>query len=145
MRKKLQIIFSQTMMISTAILFGVGVQMLIYHLAYGTEDLHWPWYLPLTFVFSGFLCALPTMALLYDDEISAKQLGIREAIHFVLVGVLVSLCGYLFQWYETVAEYIPILIMYVVIYFFVWIATIWLMKRDEKMINAALEEIRDEE
>ena len=42
-------------------------------------------------------------------------------------------------------EYISVMVMYVIIYGFVWIATGWLVKRDEIRINEAIREIQDEE
>ena len=47
--------------------------------------------------------------------------------------------------YTGIKEYIPIMVMYVIIYGFVWIATGWLVKRDEIRINEAIREIQDEE
>ena len=142
---KIKILFNQTLMISTAILFGVGIQMLIRHFLKNDDMLTWPWYVPLSIVLTGFLCSLPTMVLIYDTEISRKRMLVRIAIHFVLVGSIVSLCGFLFKWYETLDEYLPILIMYIVIYLFVWAATGWLTKSDEKKINAAIKDIQDRE
>ena len=142
---KIKILFNQTLMISTAILFGVGIQMLICHFFENDDILTWPWYVPLSIVLTGFLCSLPTMVLIYDTEVPGKRMLVRIAIHFVLVGSVVSLCGFLFKWYETLDEYLPILIMYIVIYLFVWAATGWLTKSDEKKINAAIKDIQDRE
>ena len=64
---KCRLIFTQTMMISTGILFGVGVQALIGWLTAGTWDLAWPWYTPLSVIFTGFLCALGTLLLQEKD------------------------------------------------------------------------------
>jgi hypothetical protein len=35
--------------------------------------------------------------------------------------------------------------MYIIIYAFVWIATIWMLRADADKINDAISEIRDEE
>ena len=142
---KIKVLFNQTLMISTAILFGVGIQMLICHFTSEDDVLTWPWYVPLSIVFTGFLCSLPTMALIYDTEVSRKGMLVRIGIHFILVGGIVSLCGFLFKWYETLGEYLPILVMYILIYIFVWAATGWLTKADEKKINEAIKDIQDRE
>ena len=142
---KLKILFNQTLMISTAILFGVGVQTLLRFLLRGETEFTWPWYTPLTIVLTGFFCALPTMILLDVDTDSKKKAVIKNLIHFVLVGGVVSLCGYLFGWYDNFYDYLPILIMYVLIYMFVWISTLWLLKADEKKINEAIKRFTDEE
>ena len=142
---RLKIVFNQTLMVSTAVLFGVGVQTFIQFVFVGKADFTWPWYTPLSIVLTGFLCALPTTLLLNRDDDSKKKLLLLNLIHFLLVGALVSLCGYLFGWYEDFSDYLPIMIMYILIYFFVWFSTLWLMKADEKKINAAIEQFRDEE
>ena len=142
---KLKILFNQTLMISTAVLFGVGVQTFFGYIIQGKADFTWPWYTPLSIVLTGFLCALPTTLLLDSDEGSKKRSILRTLIHFILVVSVVSLCGYLFGWYDCLSDYIPILVMCILIYFFVWISTLWLMKADEKKINEAIEQLRDEE
>jgi hypothetical protein len=142
---KLKILFNQTLMISTAILFGVGVQTFFQYILRGKADFTWPWYTPLSIVLTGLLCALPTTLLLGAEDGGVKRTLIRNLLHFILVGGVVSLCGYLFSWYDNLADYIPILVMYILIYFFVWVSTLWLMKADEKKINAAIEQFRDEE
>lgn len=142
---KLKILFNQTLMISTAILFGVGVQTFFGFILQGKAGFTWPWYTPLSIVLTGFLCALPTTLLLDSDDGSKKRSILRTLIHFVLVGGVVSLCGWLFGWYDSLSDYLPILVMYILIYFFVWISTLWLMKADEKKINEAIEQLRDED
>lgn len=143
--KKLKLIFNQTLMISTAILFGIGIQSLLLHFTQGTEVLRWQWYIPLSIVLTGFVCSLPTRFFLSIDHLSKGMLYLRIAIHFVSIGGIVSLCGYLFRWYESLQAYLPILAMYVVIYCFVWIATAWMVKLDEKKINDAIKDLQDEE
>jgi hypothetical protein len=142
---KLKILFNQTLMISTAVLFGVGVQTFLRFVLWGQAGFTWPWYTPLSIVLTGFLCALPTTLILDTEGVSGKKALLRNLVHFILVGGVVSLCGYLFGWYESPADYIPILIMYILIYFFVWFSTLWLLKADEKKINEAIEQLRDEE
>ena len=142
---KIKILFNQTLMISTAILFGIGVQSLLQYMLRGQGDFTWPWYLPLSIVFTGFLCALPTMLILDIDSESKKKVIVRNVIHFILVGGVVSFCGYLFKWYDNLEDYLPILVMYVLIYLFVWGATLWLVKTDEKKINEAIKQFRDED
>ena len=56
-----------------------------------------------------------------------------------------SLSGHFCGWYSNLSEYLIIVIMYIIIYAFVWIATVWMLKVDEKKINDAISEIRDEE
>ena len=46
---------------------------------------------------------------------------------------------------DALPGYLLILIMYILIYAFVWISTVWMLRTDEKKINEAINEIRDEE
>lgn len=142
---KMKILFSQTMIISTASLFAVGVEMFIEHFVNGKENMQWPWYIPLTFVLMGFLCALPTLLILDMDELSSRAIMIRKLIHFVCVGAILSACGFIFQWFTLVEGYIVLMVMYVLIYFFVWASTGWIAKSDEKKINEAIKGIQDKE
>ncbi|MBO4846452.1 MAG: DUF3021 family protein [Lachnospiraceae bacterium] len=142
---KAKMIFNQTLMISTGILFGVGVQTALQFLANGNTSFQWQWYIPLSIIFAGFLCSLATLFLTYDDVSGRSEGYLRVCLHFIAVFAIVSLCGYLFGWYTALDEYIPIVIMYVIIYAFVWISSNWMLKSDEKKINKAIDEIRDEE
>lgn len=143
--QKLKIIVSQSLMISTGILFGIGVQAMVLHFVTGYTDMTWPWYIPLSIVLTGILCALPTVFLLSMDGLSKAKTWIRIGLHFVSVGLVVTLCGRLFRWYDSFLEYLPILVMYVLIYIFVWVCSGWMAKEDARKINDAIESIRDEE
>ena len=143
--RKWKIIFTQTLMISTGILFGVGVQALISHLAFGVGKLSWPWYIPLSIILTGFLCALGTLLLLEEEGRDLNCSKLRILLHFIFLFLVVAGCGYLFGWYETPAELAVIGGMYVLIYVFVWFGSLWVNKADEKKINEAISEIRDEE
>ena len=143
--KKCKVVFSQTLMISTGILFGVGVQALISHLSGGNRMLSWPWYIPLSIILTGFLCALGSLLLLTDEGKNVNRSKLRILLHFILLFLVVAGCGYLFGWYETPGELAVIGGMYVLIYGFVWTGSLWMMKTDEKKINEAISEIRDEE
>ena len=132
-------------MISTAVLFGLGIQALVEAILYGDLEIIWDWYTPFSIIFTGFLCALPSVIFLDEDGLSQKGFGVKLVIHFMALLGVVSLCGKLFGWYSTLRAYLWIAGMYVIIYFFVWIATFWLAKNDENKINKALDDIRDEE
>ncbi|MCR4849850.1 MAG: DUF3021 domain-containing protein [Lachnospiraceae bacterium] len=141
---KAKIIFNQTMMISTAVLFGMGIRTAILFLVAGQYMIEWQWYIPLSVVLVGFLCALASLVL-YDETDNESHQRLRVVIHFILVLGIVSLFGYLFDWYSDLTGYLIIAIMYVIIYTFVWISTLWMLKVDEKKINDAIDRIRDEE
>lgn len=143
--KKVKILFNQALIISTAILFIIGVESAICHFFIEGYEMNWSWYIPLSIVFSGFLCAVPTWFLLGIDDLSKTAIWVRIVVHFVLVGGIVSLCGFLFKWYSGVMELLPILGMYTLIYAFVWAASGWLAKTDEKKINDAIKDFQDME
>lgn len=132
-------------MISTAILFGIGVQTMVLRFKTDYYMMSWPWYIPLSIIFTGFVCSIPTTVLLSLDTLSRGRMWLRIIIHFVFVGAAVSLCGYLFKWFSNFMEYLPILVMYVLIYVFVWSASAWMAKEDEKKINEAIKDFQDED
>ena len=142
---KIKLIFNQTLMISTAILFGLGIQAAIYAFLHGDPQIVWDWYTPFTIIFTGFLCSIPSVVFLEDGVMEKSSFSLKVLIHFFAILGVVSLCGRLFGWYSTWKAYISIFIMYVVIYFFVWVATYWLTKNDENKINKALKDLQDEE
>ncbi|MCR5399717.1 MAG: DUF3021 domain-containing protein [Lachnospiraceae bacterium] len=142
---KAKIIFNQTMMISSAILFGMGIRTGVLYLVRGEYLIRWEWYIPLSIILSGLLCALASLVLYSDKDDDRQGEAIRIGLHFILVLGIVSLCGYLFGWYGDLFGYLIVLVMYVIIYAFVWASTVWMLKSDEKKINKAIDEIRDDE
>lgn len=141
-----KLIFNQTLMISTAILFGLGVEEFIEFWVNGDEWMNWQWFIPLSVIFTGFLCALASLVLV-DEDSSLKRINmkLRIFIHFLALFVVVIGCGYIFNWYNTIKQLVPIMIIYVLTYVFVWIATLWVFKTDEIKINDAIKDIRDED
>ena len=140
-----KLIFNQTLMISTAILFGMGVRTAVMFIAAKEYMVRWEWYIPLSIIAVGFLCSLASL-LLYDDSVRSRaDMRIRICLHFLLVFAIVSVSGYFFGWYSSFADYLLIVFMYILIYAFVWISTVWMLKSDEKKINDAINGIRDEE
>ena len=141
--QKAKIIFHQTVMISAAILFGIGVQMILQHYIEGAESLTLSWNVPISICFTGFLCSLPTYFLLDLDSLKKNVMWMRIVIHFISVGGIVVLCGYLFDWYGSLFNVQSTLIMYSIIYIFVWFVTAWIAKSDEIKINAAIKDMQD--
>ena len=140
---KAKIIFHQTVMISAAILFGIGIQMILQHYISGKESLTLSWNVPISICLTGFLCSLPTCFLLDLDSLKKNVMWMRIGIHFVLVGGIVVLCGYLFDWYGSLFNVQSTLVMYSIIYIFVWFVTAWIAKSDEIKINAAIKDLQD--
>ena len=141
--QKVKIIFHQTVMISAAILFGIGIQMILQHYILGAESLTLSWNVPISICLTGFLCSLPTYFLLDLDSLKKDVMWMRIVIHFISVGGIVVLCGYLFDWYGSLFNVQSILVMYSIIYIFVWFVTAWIAKSDEIKINAAIKDMQD--
>ena len=143
--QKAKIIFHQTVMISAAILFGIGIQMILQHYISGVESLTLSWNVPISICLTGFLCSLPTYFLLDLDSLKKNVMWMRIVIHFISVGGIVVLCGYLFDWYGNLFDVRKIVVLYSIIYVFIWFVTAWIAKSDEIKINTAIKDIQDSE
>ena len=143
--QKVKTIFSQTLMISTAILFGIGMLMLVQHFSLGVQTFSFQWGDPLSICLTGFLSSLPTYFLLDMDSLKKREVWIRMGIHFVSVLGIVVLCASLFHWFGQIINLRIICLMYSLIYLFVWCATAWMAKVDEIKINGAIKDLQDAE
>ena len=143
--QKLKIIFHQTFMISTTILFRIGMLMLIQHFSLGVQMFSFQWSDPLSICFTGFLSSLPTYFLLDLDNLKKSEVWIRMGIHFVSVLGIVVLCASLFHWFGQIINLRTICLMYSIIYLFIWCATAWMAKADEIKINEAIKDLQDSE
>ena len=143
--QKVKTIFSQTLMISTAILFGIGMLMLIQHFLLGVQTFSFQWSDPLSICLTGFLSSLPTYFLLDLDSLKKSEVWIRMGLHFVSVLGIVVLCASLFHWFGQIINLRILCLMYILIYLFVWGATVWMAKADEIKINEAIKDLQDSE
>jgi len=143
--QKVKTIFSQTLMISTAILFGIGMLMLVQHFSLGVQTFSFQWGDPLSICLTGFLSSLPTYFLLNMDSLKKREVWIRMGIHFVSVLGIVVLCASLFHWFGQIINLRILCLMYSLIYLFVWCATAWMAKADEIKINEAIKDLQDSE
>ena len=141
---RLKLIFSQTLMIASAILFGLGIEEAVDRVVTGDVYMRWEWYIPLSIILCAFICSVPSV-IFSDDRTSGRKFTVKVGIHFICIFTAVSLFGLLFGWYTDLAGFIVIAVMIVIIYVFTWVATYWLLKSDENKINDALKDVRDEE
>jgi len=143
--KQMKIILNDMFIIVAAMVFVLGIEEMIMHFTRNMESFEMPWYIPLTIIFTAFLCALPSPLINDCDELNKKQISFRVFLHFICLKMVVTICGFLFGWYSSGAEYMVILLVFVIIYVSVWGISWWLSKRDEEMINIALRKNRDAE
>ncbi|MBQ9010903.1 MAG: DUF3021 domain-containing protein [Clostridia bacterium] len=138
-------VFVQSMMISTGILFLNGILAMADHFLGKGEEIVIRWYHPMTIILTGFLCALPTLLLRNRDQWDRKTFWCRIILHGLALYAVVIGMGWLLNWYSDVEGFAGVSMVFFLVYAFVWIASHWLDKRDEKSINQALEHIRDRE
>ncbi len=143
MIEKLKVILMTTMMISFGILVGVSVQGIIWHLS--GKSFSMDWCQLLSIVLTGVVCAIPSVLIVIAREWPKKKYIMMIVLHCVLLYAIVMTIGHIFNWFDTAAGAIAVSIEYVVVYAFVWLATLWYGMYDQKNINKALDEIRDEE
>ncbi len=136
-------LFAQSMAIATGILFLNGINAVIRHFA--GNDITMQWYHPITIVLTGIFCSLPTILLRDYEQWDRKTFWTRVIVHCLLLYAIVTGAGWLFRWYTDMESFVSVSVIFFIVYAFVWFSTHWLDKRDEKMINHALDEIRDEE
>ena len=136
-------LFVQSMIISTSILFLNGINMVLQHFA--GNDMTLQWFHPVTIILTGVLCSLPTILLRNSDQWDRKTFLRRVPLHCLSLYAVVAGAGWLFGWYRDGEGLIGVSVIFFVIYVFVWLTSHWLDKQDEKMINHALDTIRDAE
>lgn len=139
---KLKLIFGQTLLIGFLSLSAIMISGIFYHLE--DASFGYSWNFPLSIVVTSFLASLPTL-LLYIKVKSKTAWRMLVFGHFLLVALCVLSFGYLFQWYTKLIGMLVVFVSYSVIYVIVWAVTILMFKHDEKMINGALDSVRDSE
>lgn len=144
---KLKIWLEQTMMISFAILVGIICEGVFYSIFMGYElsSFNLSWLQLLSIVLTGAVCSFPTVIWLTDLDIPKKKFILRQILHCIGLYVIVVLFGWLFKWYSHLDGFVFVSVIYFLVYVFVWVVSLWFHKRDDKKINKALNDIRDED
>ena len=144
---KMKIWLEQTMMISFAILVGIIIEGLFFTLFSGDPlyEFNMNWLQMVSIVLTGAVCSLPTVLWLADAELPKNKFTVRIILHCIGLYAIVSLFGWLFKWYTKADGFIFMTVIYFAVYVFTWNVTLWFHKRDDKRINKALDNIRDEE
>ena len=142
--KMVRIIVMQAMMITFGIVAVIGLSLAIQHFNSG-DSWQIQWYHPLSFIVCGILGAVPTVVWQNLESLTKKQFIVRLILHCLILYCVVMACGYFFKWYTEISGFLGVSISFFLVYGFVWAATMFGLKHDEKEINAAIDRIRDKE
>ena len=144
---KFKLWLEQTMMISFAILVGIIIEGLVYSVFGGDPlaEFKLGWFQLLSIVLTGAVCSVPTILWLANSDLQNKKFLPRLILHCIGLYVIVSIFGWIFNWYNQLDGFIFMTVIYFLVYAFVWIVSLWFHKRDDNKINKALDDIRDEE
>lgn len=142
--KYLKLMFQQALLITVGITCAISIEGAIEYLVDGEK--YFLWYMPGSAVIGGILCAIPSALLLIKLwEKTKKQMIIRIIIHCITIYVINALIGWLFKWFTTWSGFIFVTISYFAVYAFAWAGSFLINKQEDKEINEALKDIRDEE
>ncbi len=135
------------MTISFAVLVGIVIEGLIYCLFGGDplDEFKLSWIQLLSVVLTGAVCSVPTVIWLTDFDVPKNKFIVRLILHCIGLYAIVSVFGWIFNWYNKLDGFIFMTIIYFLVYIFVWVVSLWFHKRDDNKINKALDDIRDEE
>ena len=144
---KVKLWLEQTMTISFAVLVGIVIEGLIYCLFGGDplDEFKLSWIQLLSVVLTGAVCSVPTVIWLTDFDVPKNKFIVRLILHCIGLYAIVSVFGWIFNWYNKLDGFIFMTIIYFLVYIFVWVVSLWFHKRDVNKINKALDDIRDEE
>ena len=135
------------MTISFAVLVGIVIEGLIYCLFGGDplDEFKLSWIQLLSVVLTGAVCSVPTVIWLTDFDVPKNKFIVRLILHCIGLYAIVSVFGWIFNWYNKLDGFIFMTIIYFLVYIFVWVVSLWFHKRDDNKINKALDDIRDED
>ena len=144
---KVKLWLEQTMTISFAVLVGIVIEGLIYCLFGGDplDEFKLSWIQLLSVVLTGAVCSVPTVIWLTDFDVPKNKFIVRLILHCIGLYAIVSVFGWIFNWYNKLDGFIFMTIIYFLVYIFVWVVSLWFHKRDDNKINKALDDIRDED
>ena len=144
---RLKLWFEQTMITSFAIFVGIIIEGLVNSVFFG-DDLSLfslSWFQLFSVILTGALCSVLTIFFLIDTNILRNKFIVKIVLHCLGLYLIVSLFGWFFKWFTNPTGFIMVSVIFVLVYAFVWIISIWILKLDDNKINKALNGIRDEE
>lgn len=135
---RLKTFFEVFTTVTTCTVFGVGVYCGIFF-----PGIH----LGVEMMWEILLVALLTSAgtLMYKDELSKKSTKIRCVIHYLMVNVIVVVCGIWFHWFHTddLAQVIGMLILVAIIFLIVSAVSWKKVMKEADLMNRRLAEYQD--
>lgn len=143
MSEKIKVIFIQMLMIATGIVAVMSIEGIVYHLNNDTYVLEW--YHPVSILIAAFLCSIPSLLLSGYEQWPLRKIILGIITHCLVLYLIIIGMGYVFRWFTVLSGFLLLTIGYLLVYIFVWAGTMWICKRDAKIINDALSYIRDEE
>ena len=132
---KLKTFFDVFTTVTTCTVIGVGVYCGIFFpgIRFGME-----------MMWEILLVALLTSAgtLMYKDELSKKSTKIRCVIHYLMLNVIVVVCGIWFNWFHTddLAQVIGMLILVAIIFLIVSVVSWKKVMKEADLMNQKLAE-----
>lgn len=124
--------------VTTCIVLGVGVYCRIFYpgIHFGVE-----------MMWEILLVALLTSAgtLMYNDELSKRHTKVRCVLHYLMVNVIVVVCGIRFDWFDTddLAQVIGMLILIAVIFLTVSVVSWRKVMKEADLMNEKLAEYQN--
>lgn len=137
--KNVKFLFDQFVTITTFIVVVLGVLFLF------VEDEYIPRYSFIKIIGCGLLSTLPSIVFISKNEYGVKGYIVRTIIHFVLLNIVVLVCGYLFDYYNTFSEGVMVFITILIVTIIVHATQFLFDKNEAAKINKVLEDISDKE
>ena len=96
---------------------------------------------------SGLITALVTTLLRPDEKDGGKIMIIKIIIHYIVLCVVMIICGHRFGWMEfSLRDIIMMLVSVAIVYFIVFFASFWIdLKRAEEINQKLKEKYSDKE
>lgn len=135
---KLKMFFEVFTTVTTCVVFGVAVYCGIFFpgVQFGMEMM---WQILLVSLLTS------AGALMYKDELSKKSTKIRCVLHYLMVNVIVVVCGIWFNWFHTddLAQVIGMLILIAVVFLTVSAISWKKVMKEADLMNRKLAEYQE--
>ncbi len=137
--ERIKLLFDVFTKVTTCTLFGAMLYCLIFSpgVSFGVEML---WQILVV----AFLTSAGT--LMYTDDIKKNSMKVRCVLHYLMVNVIVVVCGLWFGWFEadSLTEVIGMLILIAVIFLTVSVVSWRKVMKEADLMNSKLAEYQGE-